>query len=59
MIHKIIVFTTNILIGLLTIIGVNYILDLDFNNFWMNFVYAFIGIVLWNSVIKTKHNDEY
>lgn len=59
MIHNIIEIATNILIGLLTIIGVNYILDLDFNNFWMNFVYAFIGIVLWNSVIKTKHNDEY
>lgn len=59
MIHSIIEIATNILIGLLTIIGVNYILDLDFNNFWMNFVYAFIGIVLWNSVIKTKHNDEY
>lgn len=59
MIHSIIKIATNILIGLLTIIGVNYILDLDFNNFWMNFVYAFIGIVLWNSVIKTKHNDEY
>lgn len=59
MIHNIIEIVTNILIGLLTIIGVNYILDLDFNNFWMNFVYAFIGIVLWNSVIKTKHNDEY
>ena len=59
MIHTIIEIATNILIGLLIIIGVNYILNLDFNNFWMNFVYAFIGIVLWNSVIKTKHNDEY
>lgn len=59
MIHTIIEIATNILIGLLTIIGVNYILDLDFNNFWLNFVYAFIGIVVWNGVIRTKHNDEY
>lgn len=57
MTHKIIAFATNVLVGLLSIIGINHALDLDYNNFWMNFVYAFIGIVVWNGVIKTKHNE--
>lgn len=57
MTHKIIAFATNVLVGLLSIIGINYALDLDYNNFWMNFVYAFIGIIVWNGVIKTKHNE--
>lgn len=57
MINIIIEFATNALVGLLSIIGINYALDLDYNNFWMNFVYAFIGIVIWNGVIKIKHNE--
>ena len=54
MINNIIKFITNVLIGLLSIVAVNYALNLNCDNFWMNCVYAFIGIAVWNDVVGNE-----
>ena len=54
MINNIIRFVTNVLVGLLSVVVVNYALNLDYNNFWMNCVNAFVGIAVWDSLTKNE-----